>query len=108
MDNDISISKRKLWQYVNKKINRIIHHYHVLSVITILFDEMLIDLKNGKEIKIYNFGTLVLKKLKPRKYFNLIHKSVMVSTGYKILRFTMAKPIKKKILSRLAKIKKED
>lgn len=58
----ITISKRDLWRYVNRKIKRLIHHYHVFSVISLLFDEMVQDLRDGKEIKIANLGILVLKK----------------------------------------------
>lgn len=92
-----SINRRTLWRFVNQKLNRLVHHYHVASIIEILFQEMLKDLKNGKPIKIFNFGTLVLKKTKPRKYYNVIHKQVMLSKGYKILRFTLAPPIRKKL-----------
>jgi hypothetical protein len=50
MNTKLSISKRNLWHYVNVKIKRIIHHYHVLSVISILFDEMCSDLIKGINI----------------------------------------------------------
>lgn len=97
----LSIDKRKLWHYVNLKLNRMIHHYHVLSVITILFDEMLKDLKNGKKIKIMNFGTLMLKDLKPRKYFDVRHQKVMQSTGNRIMRFVLVAPLRKKMTEHL-------
>jgi nucleoid DNA-binding protein len=99
--NDLSIDKRKLWQYVNLKINRIIHHYHVLSVVTILFDEMLKDLRQGKLIKIFNFGTFVMKTMKPRRYFDVRFQKVMLSPGHRILRFIMVKPLRKKLVSHL-------
>ncbi len=92
-----SISKKVLWQYVNLKINRSIHHAHVFSVITILFDEIVKDLVNGKEIKIVNFGTLILKELKPRKYHDVRYMRVMQSNGSKILRFSLTPKIRKKI-----------
>jgi nucleoid DNA-binding protein len=92
-----SISKKVLWQYVNLKIRRSIHHAHVFSVITILFDEMIKDLISGKEIKIINFGTLVLKQMKPRKYHDVRYMCVMQSDGYKILRFSLTPKIRKKI-----------
>lgn len=97
----LSVDKRKLWHYVNVKLSRIIHHYHVLSIITILFDEMLKDLKSGKKIKIMNFGTLMLKDLKPRKYFDVRHQKVMQSTGNRIMRFVLAPPIRKKLTEHL-------
>ena len=97
MNIPISISKKVLWQYVNLKINRFVHHAHVYSVITILFDEMVKDLVNGKDIKIVNFGTLILKQMKPRKYHNVRYMQVMQSGGSKILRFSLTPKIRKKI-----------
>lgn len=96
-ENDISISKRNLWRYVNKKIKRSIHHYHVFSIISILFEEMLVDLKNGKKIKIFNFGTLTLQNAKPRKYYDFRFQKVMQSKGNRVLRFVLANSISKKI-----------
>lgn len=96
-----SIDKRKLWRYVNKKIGRTIHHYHVLSVISILFDEIVKDLKSERKIKIYNFGTLLSKSMKPRKYFNVRHQKVMESRGSRILRFILAPTLRKKIINKL-------
>ena len=97
----LSISKRDLWRYVNRKIKRLIHHYHVFSVISILFEEMTQDLKNGREIKISNLGTLVLKKTPPRKYHNVKYRRVMQSPGHKVLRLFLAKPIRKKLCDSL-------
>ena len=85
-----SITKRILWRYVNKQINRSIHHYHVFSVISILFDEIINDLKDGKKIKIFNFGTLSLNQLKSRKYFHFIERVVKRAPAYKILRFKLS------------------
>lgn len=101
MNQDVSVDKRKLWRYVNLKINRLIHHYHVFSIISILFDEMLQDLKQGKSIKIFNLGTLSLKQMKPRKYYDVRYQKVMVSEGHKILRFTLAPSLRKKMVDRL-------
>lgn len=96
--NVLSIDKRALWRFVNKKIKRVIHHYHVFSVITILFDEMLKDLRAGKTIKISNFGTLTLKQMKPRRYFDVKHQKVMLSSGKKILRFKLAPKFRKNLV----------
>lgn len=95
------INKREFWQYVNQKMNRLIHHYHVFSVITITFEEMLKDLKRGKEISIFNLGSLVLKETKPRRYHDVRHRQVMLSKGHKILRFTLAPALKKKLCEHL-------
>ena len=92
-----SISKLNFWRYVNKKIRRSINHYHIYSVITILFEEMFIDLKQGKEIDIFNLGTLILATTKPRKYYDIKMRKVMQSSGHRILRFILAPPLSKKL-----------
>ena len=69
----------------------------MFSVISILFDEMLKDFRAGKDIKIYNFGTLVVKNTKPRRYHNVFSKEFSVSPGYKIIRFMLAPQIRKKL-----------
>jgi nucleoid DNA-binding protein len=101
MTNDLSIDKRALWRYVNKKIKHIIHHHHVFSVLTILFDEIIKDLKRGKDIRIVNFGTFKLKDLKPRRYFDVVHQRIMLSEGHRILRFILAPLIRKKLVRHL-------
>jgi len=97
----ISISKRILWRFINKKLDHKIHHYHVFSIITILFDEILNDLKSGKDIKIFNFGTLSLDKTKPRLYFDIVRKKKILSAGNKILKFLLAPKIRKNIKDNL-------
>lgn len=103
-----NISKRNLWHYVNIKIKRMIHHYHVFSVISILFSEIIKDLKSGKEIKITNFGILKLKKMPARKYYDVRFQKLMDSPGHKILRMSLAKPIRKKICASVQLDKKNN
>lgn len=97
MENDLSINKRTLWRYVNRQIRRTIHHYHVFSVITILFDEMIKDLKLGKSINIFNFGILSLYDTKPRKYHDVTKRQIMLSKGSRIMKFKLAPVIHKKL-----------
>lgn len=91
------VSKRDFQSYVHHKIKKVISKYHILSVINILFDEMTKDLLAGKHIKIANFGTLMLKKMPPRHYYDVRFQRIMTSTGYHIMRFFMAEPIRKKL-----------
>lgn len=92
-----SISKRSLWRYVNRKINRAIHHYHVFGVMTILFEEIVKDLKQGKEIDIFNLGVLSLHQTKPRKYYDFRYQKVMQSKGRRILKFKLSSSVNKKL-----------
>ena len=93
----LSVDKRILWQYVNKKFKGIIHHYKVLAIITILFDEIIKDLKQNKKIVIFNFGTLSLKKMKPRRYHSVIFRQIMFAEGRRVLRFSLSSKIRKKL-----------
>lgn len=92
-----SISKRIMWRHINQKLKHTIHNYHVFGVITILFDELIKELKTNGQVKIYNFGTLSLKKTNPRKYFDITRKEIRTSPGYKIMRFSLSPQIRKKI-----------
>ena len=97
-----SVSKRDLWRYVNIKIKRVIHHYHVSSVISILFEEMTKDLLDGKIIKIGNFGKLVLRPTPPKSYFHITERKRLWSPGYKMLKFDMTPKLKRIIRKALA------
>jgi nucleoid DNA-binding protein len=96
-----NISRRDLWKYVNKKLNKSLHFYHIGSVITILIDEMIKDLKNGNKIKIFNFGILSLEETKPRKYHDVRYNKIMLSSGARILKFSLAPLIRKKLCNSL-------
>lgn len=105
-----SIDKKTLWKYVNRKIRRVIQNYHVYGVISILFDEMIKDLKNGKNINIFNFANISLNKNKPRKYFDVRYQKVMLSGANKILKFSLNPALRKKICNEIdiAKTFKDD
>lgn len=96
-----NISKRCLWRLINKKIKRLIHNYHVFSIISILFEEIIKDLIDGKSLKIHNFGTLELVKTKSRKYHDVRFKKIMQSNGHMIMKFSLARKIKKKMCANL-------
>jgi nucleoid DNA-binding protein len=97
-----NLGKRQFWRYVNAKLKRAIGHYHVFAVLNILLEEMVEDLKQGKDIKIHNLGTLSLQPTKARRYFDFRFQKVMQSArGYHVLRFILADPIGKKLRSLL-------
>lgn len=101
MKSEYSITKRFLWRHVNKKMNYLIHHYHIFSVLSILFDEILKDLQEGKSLNIINFGTLRLNDLAPRRYYDVREQTIKISQPHKILKFTLSKSFKKMILNYL-------
>lgn len=96
-----SITKRILWRYVNNKMDHLIHHYHIFSILSILFDEILKDLKAGKSLTIINFGTLRLDNLSPRRYYDVREQMMKTSQSHKILKFTLSKPFRKMLLQHL-------
>jgi nucleoid DNA-binding protein len=96
-----SVNKKRLWFYVEKGINRFIQTYHIASIISILLDEMLEDLKAGKKIKITNFGVLYLQKAIPRKYWDVIQQKVIETPGHPRLRFELSRHIRRKLLTHL-------
>jgi len=96
--NQDNVSKRDFWKFVNSKSHNI-HYYHIGSIINILFEEIAEDLKNEKLIKIHNFGEISLQKTKPKKYFDVRYQQVMQSTGSKILKFSVASLLRKKLFS---------
>jgi nucleoid DNA-binding protein len=96
-----NIDKRTFWKYVNKKLNRSIQAWHVISVINILFDEMISDLKAGKEISIFNLGTIFLQNTKPRSYFDFRFQKIMLSSGSKVLKFVLSPKFRKNFVKKL-------
>lgn len=94
-DLPTNITKRMLWRYVNKKIKRSIHHYHVFSVLSILFDEMISSLKSGERIDIFNFGTLELKEKRPHRLMDIYNKKIIESKPFKVLSFKLNPDLKK-------------
>ena len=96
-----SVDKRTLWVHVNEKINGKVNHRHVLSIMTILFEELLVDLKAGKSFKIINFGTLYLKQFNPKKYWNVILNKMCDSKGNRNIKFVLVPKLKRFLIDNL-------
>lgn len=94
----LSVSKRDLWRFVNNKIKHLIHHYHVFAVITILFEEMIKDLKQGKSIRVVNLGTISLFTTKSRWHHHVNLRRMVLSPGHRVLRFVLTPTIHKKLV----------
>ena len=98
---NIEISKRLFWRYVNIKLNRAVHSYHVFAIISILFEEIIEDLKKSKQIKIFNFATISLNETKPKKYFDVRYQKIMESKGGRLIKIDLSKKIKRKLVQYL-------
>lgn len=96
-----SIGRLQLLNYLYKKINSLIRVYYVYGVLSILFDEMVKDLKKGKSIKVKNFGTIKLIRNKPKKYFDVRYQRVMLSDKNNILKFNLENMLRKKLCKNL-------
>lgn len=90
-----NISRRTFAFYINKKVDHIIHSYHILSIITLLFEELLQDLKKKKEIKVFNLGSLFIEETKPRWYYDLFKKEKRFSSTNNIIRFVLCEKLNK-------------
>jgi nucleoid DNA-binding protein len=91
-------NKQNLVRFIATKLNNQINKFHILSVINILIDEMLNDLKSGKEVKITNFGTFSIKGLKSKQIRNVVSKKLINNSSVKSLRFSLSKKLSKLIL----------
>lgn len=96
-----SIDKRDLIKHVNLKINRSIPSIHVYSVVSILIDELLQDLKNNKDIEIFNFGKIYFSVKEPFRIFDYVNKKHTLTKRYKYLKFKIAKELRDKIIEYL-------
>lgn len=97
----LNVDRRFLTQYVSRKLNRSIKIHHVAAVIGFLFDELISELYYNKMIVIGKFGKFFIKKLGPRRHYNVIKKEIMISEGHEILRFKLHKDIKKILTNNL-------
>ena len=96
-----SVDRRYFMSYVSKKLKYTIPFYHIQSVISILFEELLEDLCAQKQIVIGNFGKLFLKQLKPRKHFNVTSGIFDTSPGNKVMRFKLDRKLRKILTANL-------
>lgn len=89
----LKIKKSELVQAISKKMEHSIHQFHILSVINIFIEEMLADLKSGKSIKVFNFGTFDLTTLKPKTVKSIYSGKTIIVEKTKALRFKLFRKI---------------
>ena len=93
-------NKTTLWKFVSKQINHKIHRLHVMSVVSILLEELIRELKLGNKINIGNFGTFELRELRPKKVRNIATKQIKFVGKTKALRLKLSKKLLKYLLGR--------
>jgi len=78
-----------------------ISYREIYSVVHILFEELIKDIKKGTKFKIDNFGKLMLQKMPPRQHFNFKTRQKEISKGNKILRFEIDTKLRKYLINAL-------
>ena len=98
---NLSIDKKILVNHVYKSLKRKINKQHILSITSILFEEMIKDLLLGKKITITNFGDFETIDTKPRRHMNVVSKEISVSSGSTILKLILSKKLSKFLKNKL-------
>lgn len=99
--NSLNVDRRFLVKYVSKKLNNSIPLYHIAAVINFLFEELMAELKSKNSIVIGNFGKFFMKKLGPRRHYDVVKKTIKMAAGNLILRFKLNKDIQEILTNNL-------
>ncbi len=97
----VTLDKRDFCSQISKNINRKININHINSVVNLLCEYMVNELKQNKKIEITNFGTFALSPRHPRKYFNVVKQKISFSEGNVLLKFKLGRLLKKFLVSKL-------
>jgi nucleoid DNA-binding protein len=92
-----SIGKGKFIKHILQEIGWGIHSMHVYSIISIMFDEIAKDLRAGKEFKIFNFGSIVIREHKPVKRYDVVHDKMFITNKFMHAAYVILDKIKDKI-----------
>jgi hypothetical protein len=90
----LCIGRRMLISYVCRKLQYKIESIHVACIAGILFDEIMKDMFDSKEIKIYNFGVLRIYQLADQMGHDVVRRARVVKKGVKVLRLILDESIK--------------
>jgi nucleoid DNA-binding protein len=90
----VATDKHKIWSSIHKKLKHI-RRQHIISVVSILIDELVKELKIGGNIKITNFGVLKLKNYKPRIIPNVVLGKLNITKASKSLRLKLSRKLSK-------------
>ena len=91
----LCINRRMLISYVCRKLQFKIDSIHVACIAGILFDEIMKDMFDNKEIKIHNFGVLRIYQLADQMGHDVVRRARVVKKGVKLLRLILDESIKK-------------
>lgn len=102
--NPLSMSSLMLWRATNKKLQNAIHSYHVRSVLTILFEEIIVDLRARKDVRIKNFGMFRFAIIPSRVMKDLFNR-IITSQDRFCIKLDLAKSVYKYLIDNLDKNK---
>jgi nucleoid DNA-binding protein len=88
-----NIQKLKIVAFVSRRLRKSIGYFHILSVINILVEELIVELKIKREIKIPNFGTFRLKPLKPKRIKSVVSEKTILTKPSNSLRFKLSRNV---------------
>jgi nucleoid DNA-binding protein len=89
--------KHQLFPLIQQKIRRTTHYFHILSVVNILIEEMISELKNGGKIKIGGLGTIKLNEYPAKVSHNVLTGRKQMMKTSKRLRMELDKRLLKLI-----------
>jgi len=90
----LCINRKMFVRYVCRRLQFEIDSIHVACIAGILFDEIMKDMFNNKEIKIHNFAVLRLYQLSDQMGHDVVRRTTVVKKGVKVLRLILDEAIK--------------
>lgn len=100
------VSVKKIGRYefhklVFKRLRGKVSSYKVLNIITFLFEVLIEEILDGRKIDLKNFCTIYIKRLAPRRHFNVQKKDFVTSVGKNIIRLKLSKKFTEKLIKNL-------
>lgn len=83
--------KQKIIAIVLKELKNRVHSLHIAAIINLLLEELSKDLLSGKDVRIGNFGTLMLKTIGSKKNVDVVSGEMRQTKRTKALRFKLSK-----------------
>lgn len=97
-----SVDRTMLEYFVGLRLKHSIRSQHIRNVISILIEELMVDLLSGVKIIIGNFGKFTLNKMLPRRHYDVTRKKFSISRGGgKIIRFFLDRKFRQILISNL-------
>jgi nucleoid DNA-binding protein len=83
-------SKQKVVELVARQFRKRINYLHIAAIINLLLKELSEELLAGKELKIGNFGTFLLKTLGSKRNIDVVSGKERYTKKTRILRFKIS------------------